>query len=277
MAVTSTLATLIDTLTFPDTVRGHRDGTIWVTDSVDSTVVRVDSAGRVEVMARVPGRPAGLDLLPDGTPLVVSSRDRTLLRLTDDGLVLHADLSTLLVHDAHQVLVDDTGRAYVGSLGFDLDGGEPPASSVLVTVDPDGAARVVAYDLLFPNGMALAPDGSLLVVETFGNRISAFTRRPDGSLADPRVWADLRPDIPAGLACAADGTAWVTDPVGQVLLRVEEGRGVVDRVGTGGRHAFSCALAGPAQDRLLVTTAATADPAEARQRRDGRVEELAVG
>jgi sugar lactone lactonase YvrE len=274
MAHVTTLTTLAEGLTFPDTVRWLDDGTVWLTDSVDSTVLRIDPSGGRAVKARVPGRPAGIGLLPDGTPLVVSSRDRTLHRLTPSGLELHAELAPLLSHDAHQLLVDPTGRAYVGSVGFDIERGDPPASSVLVVVEPDGAARVVAYDLLFPNGMALAPDGRLLVVETFGNRITAFTRRDDGSLAEPRVWADLRPDIPAGLACGPDGTAWVTDPVNQAVLVVEEDRGVVERIATEGRHCFSCDLAGPERDRLLVTSAATADPDEARRTRDGRIEEL---
>ena len=51
--------------------------------------------------------------------------------------------------------------------GFDLMSMAPLAPAELVVVEPDGAARVEARDLAFPNGMALAPDGrELIVAET---------------------------------------------------------------------------------------------------------------
>ncbi len=55
-------------------------------------------------------------------------------------------------------------------------------------VDPDGASSVVAQDLWFPNGSAITPDGRTLIVnETFGNRIAAFDVGPDGELSNRRV------------------------------------------------------------------------------------------
>lgn len=275
---TRTITTLIGSLTFPDTVRASAGGSVWVTDSVDGTVLHVDPAGKMTVAAKVPGRPAGLGLLPDGTPLVVSSRDRKVFKVTGSGLELHADLSPLMRHDAHQILVDPKGRAYVGSLGFDLDAGDPPATSVLVGVEPDGSAWVAAYDLLFPNGLAFADGGAtLLVAETFGNRISAFERRSNGTLASSRVWAELGATIPAGLAAHRDGSLFVTDPVGQTIVRVGQGVGVLEELPTPGRHCFSCDLDEADPDRLLVASAGTANPTEARELRDGRIEVLSVG
>jgi cell division protein FtsA len=52
-----------------------------------------------------------------------------------------------------------------------------------------------------PNGMVLTDGGRTLVVaETFGERLTAFTRRSDGSLSDRRVWAALPAEV------MADGT-----------------------------------------------------------------------
>ena len=49
------------------------------------------------------------------------------------------------------MVVDDRGRAYVGSQAF--EGG------VIARVDPDDTVTVVAEDLDFPNGMVITPDG----------------------------------------------------------------------------------------------------------------------
>ena len=54
------------------------------------------------------------------------------------------------------MVVDDLGRAYVGSQA--REGG------VIVRVDPDDTVTVVADDLDFPNGMVITPDGKTLIV-----------------------------------------------------------------------------------------------------------------
>ena len=52
-------------------------------------------------------------------------------------------------------------------------------------VDPDDTVAVVAEDLDFPNGMVITPDGTTLIVaESTGRRLTAFTIGPDGSLSD---------------------------------------------------------------------------------------------
>ena len=53
--------------------------------------------------------------------------------------------------------------------------GQDPTATRLALVTPDGAARAVADDLMFPNGMLITPDGKTLIVgETYGLRLTAF-------------------------------------------------------------------------------------------------------
>src|SRR5205085_4911044 len=85
------------------------------------------------------------------------------------------------------MVVDGSGRAYVGNFGFDLMAGDEPKTTVLVRVDPDGTATVAADGLMFPNGSVIL-DGTLVVAESFGQRLSAFDVGPDGSLSDRRDW-----------------------------------------------------------------------------------------
>lgn len=51
-------------------------------------------------------------------------------------------------------------------------------------IDANGTAHDVAGDIDFPNGMAITPDGSTLVIaESFAGRLSAFAIASDGSLS----------------------------------------------------------------------------------------------
>jgi len=117
-------------------------------------------------------------------------RDRRLLRMTANGIAPFADLSALAPGFTNDMVMDQDGRAYVGNFGFDLNGGESPKPTVLICVEPDGAIRVVADDLWFPNGAVITPDNrTLLIAETFAGRITAFDIQPGGDLSNRRIFA----------------------------------------------------------------------------------------
>ena len=142
--------------------------------------------------AEVPQQPSGLGWLPDGRLLVVSMRDKRILRREPDGsLVTHADLGGFVTGVPNDMVVDDQGRAYVGEFGFDLMGGAPLAPADLIRVDPDGTVTPVSKGMWFANGSVITDDGVLLVDETFGNRVSAFDIEADGGLANRRTWAQF--------------------------------------------------------------------------------------
>jgi len=247
--------TLVDGLRFPECPR-WRDGRLWFSDLYAPTIYTVDLGGHVEKVVDVPGRPHGLGFRPDGTLLVVSSIDRRLLRWDGDALHEVADLNVLTGGDGNDMVVDVTGRAYVGNFGFDLWGGASPAPTTIVLVDLDGAAHVVADDLAFPNGMVLTPDGSTLIVaETFADRVTAFDVSADGSLSNRRVFAAIGGLTPDGICLDAEGAMWVASPGTRAFLRIADGGGILDRIDTPGRMAVACMLGGPDGRTLFLCTA----------------------
>jgi sugar lactone lactonase YvrE len=258
---------LLGGLGFAEGPRWH-DGRLWFSDMGAARVVAVDLDGRAEVVLEVPTRPSGLGWLPDGRLLVVSMRDRRVLRLEPDGeVVVHADLADLASFDCNDMVVDGLGRAYVGNAGFDLSARplEVRAAEV-VLVTPDGEARVVDDEVVFPNGSVVTPDGSTLVVaETFGQCLTAFTIAEDGSLTDRRTFASLRGTSPDGICLDAEGAVWVADANGSACLRVREGGEVVDRVDTG-RGCFACMLGGADRRTLFLMTAEGFEGAAIRRR-----------
>lgn len=271
------LTVMLDRLAFPECPRWHR-GRLWFSDMHDRKIWAMTSAGQSQMIIEVPGQPAGLGWLPDGGLLIVSMTDRKLLRLTGTLLLEIADLSGEFEHNANDMVVDSWGRAYINSFGFDLDAGGEPTSSSMVCVDEDGDVFPVIEGLLFPNGCVVTPDNSTLIVaESFGQRLSAYDIYDDGSVDNPRVWADLRPNVPDGICLDADGAVWVADPVNKGVLRVEEGGVTSDWIPTvEGRGAYACALGGADGRTLFVCTAETSNPAKTVDLRTGRIEACRV-
>ncbi|MBI5601831.1 MAG: SMP-30/gluconolactonase/LRE family protein [Deltaproteobacteria bacterium] len=268
-------AVLAEGLLFPEGPRWHNEK-LWFSDMHDCWVRTVDLSGKMEKIFEVPHSPSGLGWLPDGQLLVVSMIDRRLLRLDPEGLSEAADLMDLASFYCNDMVVDQQGRAYIGNFGFDLAAGAPLAPAEIVLVFPDGRARIVAKDLLFPNGCVITPDGrTLIVAETFGNRLTAFDIDPDGSLSNRRLWANLEGVHPDGICLDAEGAVWVAAPSPGLVLRVLEGGKVTDqmRVST---KPFACMLGGPDRRILFVCTSGSYISDEGRPRAGGRIEMVEV-
>ena len=238
-------------LAFPESPRWH-DGRLWVSDWGANEVLTLDQEGRSEVVARVESFPMCIDLLPNGRLLIVSSGDRRLLRQEPHGsLVTHAELGSLGTHPWNDIVVDGRGNAYVNNIGFDFGEGEF-APGIVALVTPEGAARQVADGLAFPNGMAVTPDNATLIVaESYGQKLTAFDIAADGSLSNRRTWAEVD-DHPDGICLDADGAVWYGDVGNKRCVRVREGGEVLQVIDLD-RGCFACVLGGPERRTLYMT------------------------
>jgi sugar lactone lactonase YvrE len=267
--------TLIDGLTFPEAPRWH-DGKLWFSDFYSLRVIAVGLDGRASTVAEIPKRPSGLGWLPDGSLLIVSMLDRSLLRLRDGKLDQVADLFALTGGYCNDMVVDAQGRAYVGNFGYDRHAGEEPRTTCIVRVDPDGGLTRAAEELLFPNGTVITPDGKTLIVgETFAHRLTAFDVAADGSLSNRRVFAQMDGVAPDGICLDAEGAIWVADPFGKRVVRVFDGGRIERTISTGERGAYACMLGGEDRRTLFVCTNSGSGPAMANKR-DGRIDFLRV-
>jgi sugar lactone lactonase YvrE len=268
--MTAATTTVASGFGFLEAPRWH-DGRIWFSDFYTHRVLsaREDGSG-LRTEALVAQQPAGLGWLPDGRLLVVSMRDRKILRREADGtMAVHADLSSHATGHVNDMVVDARGRAFAGNFGFDLMGGAPLETASLHRVDPDGTVTEAAADLWFPNGSVITPDNMLIVNETFGNRSTAFDVTEDGDLVNRRVWAEFGPlpterpidkvlaqttVAPDGACLDAEGAVWIADATGERLLRVKEGGEITEEVRPGS-PVYACALGG-ADGRTLFACAA---------------------
>ncbi len=249
------LQTLMTGLAFGESPRWH-EGRLWFSNWGAQEIVAVDLNGNSEVMVRVPTTiPFCIDWLPDGRLLVVSGREGLLLRKESDGsLATHADLRRLSDKGWNEIVVDGRGHIYINGGGFDLMAGEPFVPGIIALVAPDGSARQVADGIAFPNGMAVTPDNSTLIIaESYGKRLTAFNIAADGSLSKRRVWADLD-GYPDGICIDAEGAVWYGDVPNKRCVRVREGGEALQTIELD-HGCFACMLGGADRRTLFLMAA----------------------
>jgi sugar lactone lactonase YvrE len=262
--------TLMSGLGFGESPR-WRDGRFWVSDWVAHEVIAVNLEGTSEVVVRDPSIPLCFDFLPDGRLIIMSGR--RILRLEPDGsLATHADLTCLSKLGWNEIVVDGRANAYVNAAGFDLMAGADFVPGTIAVVTADGSARQVVDGVAFPNGMAVTPDNSTLIVaESYGRKLTAFDIEADGGLSNRRVWADLGDGVPDGICLDAENAIWYADVPNKRCVRVREGGEVLQSINLD-RGCFACMLGGTDRRTLLLVATEWRGPAAMTDgRRTGQV------
>lgn len=257
-------------LAFPEGPRWH-EGALWFSDMHAHQVMRMTPGESPDIVVDVPEAPSGLGFLPDGRLLVVSMHDRKVMRLDAHGLVVHADLSKIATWHANDMLVDATGRAYVGNFGDDSVPPAPPASASLALIQPDGSVEVAADAMAFANGMTLIDGGRVMVVaETRATPpcLTAFDVDSDGHLSNRRVLVAFDGQLPDGISADADDHVWVASPFTNELLRVSPDGRIVDRLESP-HPPYACAVGGDDGRTLFVCAAGSWREEDALVNRDG--------
>jgi sugar lactone lactonase YvrE len=243
--------TILTGLGFGESPRWH-DNRLWFCNWGLQEVVAVDMDGRSQVMARIPTTiPFCIDWLAEKL-LIVSGQERLLLRQESDGtLVTHADLTSISQTGFNEIVVDGRNNIYVNGGGPGING----AQGIIALVTPDGQSRQVAEDIAFPNGMAITPDNSTLIIaESHGKRLTAFDIGKDGDLSNRRVWADLGDGVPDGICIDTENAVWYADVPNLRCVRVREGGKVLQTVNVD-RGCFACMLGNTDRKTLFIVAA----------------------
>ena len=202
----------------------------------------------------------------------------------------YCDFSNILSDYSPDYVINDmtvnkNGQAYIGICAVDFDENQPvgpqniPSFSNILLVDTDGSVRIASDRMTFPNGMAISPDGNTLVVaETFANRLTSFDINSDGSLKNKRVFADIGAPTD-GISMDQEGCVWVALPSYQFggpggWIRVKDGGEILDEVITNTHGAFDCELGGPEKKHLFLLEASILG--QPRDKGDGRVRVVEV-
>jgi sugar lactone lactonase YvrE len=193
------------------------NGMIYAT-SQTGDITRIDPETKtVEIVANTGGIPLGIEV--SGGIIYIADAHKGLLSLTESG-----ELKTLTdqVDGTPILYADDLDIATNGVIYFSdastkfgaADNGTTMAASLLEIMESQGTGRVLAYDprtrqtttiakgLVFPNGVAMHPDGSVLVNETGRYRVLKIDPET-GRMTD---WIANMPGFPDNINPGPNGT-----------------------------------------------------------------------
>ena len=143
------------------------------------------------------------------------------------------------------------GRLYFTDSG-DWDPVGKPHPGYICVVDRDGTAHVVEeLEPVYPNGLVVEEDGSVVWVESYTRDV--WRQRPDGKREHLRTLPEGH--IPDGFKIAADGNFWITSFSSGGLDVVAPNGRYVDFVETGG-VPLNCCFVG---DSLVICDFGTTD------------------
>lgn len=232
-------------------------------------VTRIDRDGSHRALART-GRPNGLARTRDGTVWVAESLEPSVIAMTLEGetrvVATEADGEPLLW--PNDLCVGPDGALYVTDSGIRIgdfvvdDAPRPDHATVrfdgrIVRVDPStGAATILDRGLRFANGIAFGPDGDLYVSETMTGDVfrydAAWRRELFGNVL-AHGWEGDRLRGPDGMAFDADGRLHVA-VFGQGDITILEPDGTIgDRIPCGGSNPTNVAFGPPGSGYFVVT------------------------
>jgi len=197
-------------------------GGVLYTGIEDGRILRVARDGSdVQTIARISGRPLGLEALPNGDVAVcnaqvglerVSTRSGQVTRLVDrvDGAPMLFCSNVVATGDGTLYFSESSQRYPLEDYRSDLI--EHSGTGRVMRRDPDGRVEVVLSGLQFANGLRLADDEShLIVAETGAYRLTRLWLSGARAGTTDALIENL-PGFPDNIGRGSDGTTWVSLP-----------------------------------------------------------------
>ncbi len=198
----------------------HPDGYLIFSDIPASRIYKWTPDGAVTIWREPSGFSNGLTLDRERHLIACEHGGRRVARVAADGTVVTlADIyGGKRLNSPNDVVVKSDGTIYFTDppygltppYGPSVQEREQPCNG-LYRIMPDGVVELLIDDFDRPNGLAFSADESLLYVDDSPRRhVRAFDMRPDGTLSNSRVLADMdhpQPGSPDGMKIDAEGAA----------------------------------------------------------------------
>jgi gluconolactonase len=188
------------------------------------------------------GMSNGLTLDSQGRVLAAEHNGRRVARVADDSTrtALAEHFQGKKLNSPNDIVVKSDGTIYFtdppyaiqpstpgmarpeGWWAQPIPGKEQPHNGVY-RLTPDGTLQLLVDDFALPNGLAFAPDESVLYIDDSAHKhIRAFDVGADGTLRHSRIVLDMAsddPGVPDGLKVDAQGNVFCTGPGGVWVCR----------------------------------------------------------
>lgn len=210
-------------------------GTLFFTnnnfdDLEKSRVMRKDGSGEARVIRTNNGMTATLKPNKAGNLYACEMIGHRVVELDTEGKVLRTvvgEFNGKRIDGPNDMVIDAKGGFYFTDSQFIGKEEKKQDKPGVYYVRPDGTILRVVDDVVFPNGIALSPDGTVLyLANTQGKYLLAYDVRPNGVLANARNFAEIEltpANMEKGMS-GADGVA--VDSKGNVYVATTQGLGI---------------------------------------------------
>lgn len=246
------LETLAEGLDHSEGIAIGPDGSVYVGNEAGE-ILRLED-GELRVVARPGGFILGLAFDADGLLYACDDERKLVLRIdpqSGEWEQFFAGTEERPLRSPNWPAFDAQGNLYVSD-----SGGWQQADGAIWVIRPGRRAEIFTEESAdFPNGLALAPDGSkLYAVESTPGRIIEIPIDDDGSAGPRRVLCELGYVVPDGIALVDDGSVVIACYRPDAIYRWSEADGLevlaADPQGTALSAPTNIAFGGP--DRSLA-------------------------
>jgi gluconolactonase len=260
MILTEPLTPFVTGLDSPEGPVFDPDGNLFFVNWLSSSIYRATPQGEVTEYFNTGGIPAGLAFHPDGTLYVADEGDdiHGLLRIGPDmtATILVNEFEGQPLNGANDLVIDRDGSVYFS---------DPWRSSLENPVGgfyrfhDDGRLEQLDFGLAFPNGVAMTPDRSAIILaETQRNRLLRYALNDDGSVGPRTHWADTYlPSGPDGMAFDADGRLFVAHFGGGAVDIYDRQGHLIGKIEIPGANVTNVAFGGEDMRTIVVTEVET--------------------
>ena len=201
------------------------DGSVLFTEQDANKIIRIDPAGHISTYLEDTNRTIGLAYDSKGRLIAAQSREPRIGVLHPTRAVLADSFEGQPLVRHNDLVIDKKGGIYFTDPipGAQQQFRDPPAGRkpLLFYITPAGKVTKLTEYITAPNGVQLSPDEKILYASN-GNHIVAFDVQPDGSVKNPRKFADsggdgMAVDNAGRLYTAVGDGIRVISPQGQIL------------------------------------------------------------
>ncbi len=214
----------------------HRSGFLLFSDIPANTIYQWIPNEKPRVFRRPSGNANGNTLDREGRLITAEHGNRRVSR-TQNGTVvtLASQYEGKRLNSPNDLVVKSDGSIYFTDPPYGINSEQEELGFYGVyRLAPDGTLTLLVRDFVRPNGIAFSPDQKKLYVnDSEKGHIRVFNVKPDGTLENGRIFAELKDSskkgVPDGMKVDEEGNVystgpggvWVFSPSGNLLGKIE--------------------------------------------------------